>query len=111
MNGMSRSTSGRLLPKGRKNQMLIQAAAAVHTARQKEDAAYRRFSGKDFASDDLRAADQLEDKYMSAIHAILNGLLYLPETEPMRRKAQLAVQLFKDLTSSSRVTTRPFMQA
>ena len=56
MNGMSRSTSGRLLPKGRKNQMLIQAAAAVHTARQKEDAAYRRFSGKDFASDDLKGS-------------------------------------------------------
>ena len=48
---------------------------------------------------------------MSAIHNILNGLLYLPETELMRRKAQLAVQLFKDLTLSSRVTTRPFMQA
>ena len=91
--------------------MLIQAVNGVHTARQKEDAAYRWFSGKDFASDDLRAADQLEDKYMSAIHNILNGLLYLPETEPMRRKAQLAVQLFKDLTLSSLVTTRPFMQA
>ena len=109
--GVTQQICDRLRDFETENQMLIQAVNGVHTARQKEDAAYRRFSGKDFASDDLRAADQLEDKYMSAIHNILNGLLYLPETEPMRRKAQLAVQLFKDLTSSSRVTTRPFMQA
>ena len=83
------------------NQMLLQAAAAVHQARQKEDAAYRRFSGKDFASDDLKAADQLEDNYMSVIRAALNALLYLPESEPMRRKAQLAVQLFKDFQFST----------
>ena len=38
------------------NTMLQQAAAAVHTARQAEDAAYRRYSGKDFASDDLKRA-------------------------------------------------------
>ena len=43
---------------------------------------------------------------MSTIHNLLNALLYLPETEPMRRKAQVAVQLFKDLTSSSSVATR-----
>ena len=109
--GVTQQICDRLRDFETENQMLIQAVNGVHTARQKEDAAYRWFSGKDFASDDLRAADQLEDKYMSAIHNILNGLLYLPETEPMRRKAQLAVQLFKDLTSSSRVTTRPFMQA
>ena len=109
--GVTQQICDRLRDFETENQMLIQAVNGVHTARQKEDAAYRRFSGKDFASDDLRAADQLEDKYMSAIHNILNGLLYLPETEPMRRKAQLAVQLFKDLTLSSRVTTRPFMQA
>lgn len=36
--------------------MLIAAAAAVHQARLAEDAAYRRFSGKDFSSDDLKAA-------------------------------------------------------
>ena len=65
------------------NTMFLNAATAVHAARQAEDIAFKRFSGKDFASDDLRAADQLEDKYMSAIHNILNGLLYLPETEPM----------------------------
>ena len=72
---------------------------------------FKRFSGKDFASDDLKKEDRLEDQYMSVIRAILNGLTLLPETEPMRRKAQLAVQLFKDLTLSSLVTTRPFMQA
>ncbi|MBP1541311.1 MAG: hypothetical protein ILA25_03980 [Prevotella sp.] len=83
------------------NQMLIAAASGVHQARLAEDAAYRRFSGKDFASDDLKAADQMEDKYMSAVHAILNGLIYLPESEPIRRKAQLAVQLFKDFGFST----------
>ena len=46
------------------NQMLVAAASGVHQARLAEDVAYRRFSGKDFASDDLKAADQLEDKYM-----------------------------------------------
>ncbi len=78
------------------NTMLQQAAAAVHTARQAEDAAYRRYSGKDFASDDLKREDALEDKYMSTVRALLNALLCLPEDEPLRRKAQLAVQLFKD---------------
>ena len=93
------------------NQMFIAARQAVHQARQGEDTAFKRFSSKDFASDDLKKEDGLEDKYMSTAQGILNGLLYLPETEPMRRKAQVAVQLFKDLTSSSSVATRPFMQA
>ena len=34
--------------------MLIQAVNGVHQARQAEDAAFKRFSGKDFASDDLK---------------------------------------------------------
>lgn len=38
---------------------------------------------------------------MSVIHNVLNALLYLPESEPMRRKAQLAVQLFKDFGFST----------
>ena len=78
------------------NTMLQQAAAAVHTARQAEDAAYRRYSGKDFASDDLKREDALEDKYMSTIRALLNALLCLPDDEPLRRKAEMAVQLYKD---------------
>ena len=78
------------------NLMIIQAAEAVHAARQTEDAAYRRYSGKDFASDDLKREDQLEDKYMSTIRALLNALLCLPEDEPLRRKAEMAVQLYKD---------------
>ena len=53
--------------------MLIQAVDVVHTVRQTEDTAYKRFSGKDFASDNLMAADQLEDKYMYTIHNILNA--------------------------------------
>jgi len=92
------------------NRMLIDARQAVHTARHNEDVAYRRYSGKDFASDDLKgSASRMQSQ--STIHNLLNALLYLPETEPMRRKAQVAVQLFKDLTSSSSVATRPFMQA
>lgn len=43
------------------NTMLTTATAAVSAARQAEDVVYRRFSGKDFASDDLKAADRLED--------------------------------------------------
>ena len=78
------------------NQMFITARQAVHQARQGEDTAFKRFSGKDFASDDLKREDALEDKYMSTIHNVLNGLLYLPDTEPLRRKAEVAVQLFKD---------------
>ena len=70
--------------------------SGVHTARQGEDTAYRRYSGKDFASDDLKREDALEDKYMSTIRALLNALLCLPETEPLRRKAEMAVQLYKD---------------
>ena len=45
--------------------MLIQAVNGVHQARQAEDTAFKRFSGKDFASDDLKREDALEDKYMS----------------------------------------------
>ena len=78
------------------NMMLLQAVSGVHTARQGEDAAYRRYSGKDFASDDLKREDALEDKYMSTIRALLNALLCLPEDEPLRRKAEMAVQLYKD---------------
>ena len=99
--GVTQQIDDRLQAFETDNQMLVQAGADVHQARQAEDAAYRRYSGKDFASDDLRAADALEDKYMSTIHGLLNALLYLPETEPLRRKAQLAVQLFKDFNFST----------
>ena len=78
------------------NAMFIAARQTVHQARQAEDTAFKRFSGKDFASDDLKREDALEDKYMSTVHNVLNGLLYLPDTEPLRRKAEMAVQLFKD---------------
>ena len=83
------------------NQMFIAARNAVHQARQAEDTAYKRFSGKDFASEDLKREDALEDKYMSTALGILNGLLYLPESEPIRRKAQLARQVFKDFHFST----------
>ena len=99
--GVTQQILGRLQSAEIENQLYAQALAGVRSARQAEDAAYRRFSGKDFASDDLKAADQLEDKYMSVIHNVLNALLYLPESEPMRRKAQLAVQLFKDFGFST----------
>ena len=44
------------------NQMFIAARQAVHQARQGEDTAYKRFSDKDFASDDLKREDSIEDK-------------------------------------------------
>ena len=75
------------------NTMFLNAATAVHAARQAEDIAFKRFSGKDFASDDLKREDRLEDQY---IRAMLNALTLLPETEPLRRKAEVAVQVFKD---------------
>lgn len=83
------------------NQMFIAARNAVHQARQAEDTAYKRFSGKDFASEDLKREDALEDKYMSTAQGILNGLLYLPDTEPIRRKAQEEQQVLKDFHFST----------
>ena len=38
------------------NQLFIAARTAVHQARQAEDTAFKRFSGKDFASDDLKGS-------------------------------------------------------
>ena len=74
--GVSQQICDRLRDFETENQMLIQAVNGVHQARQAEDA--------------------LEDKYMSTALGILNGLLYLPETEPIYRKAQLARQVFRD---------------
>ena len=80
--GVSQQICDRLRDFETENQMLIQAVNGVHQARQAEDTAFKRVSGKDFASDDLKREDALEDKYMSTALGILNGLLYLPETEP-----------------------------
>ena len=98
--GVTQQISDRLTAFTTDNQMLITARQAVVAARQAEDIAYKRLSGKDYASEDLKKEDGLEDNYMSTIRGILNGLLYLPETEPMRRKAQLAMQVFKDFDFS-----------
>lgn len=94
--GVTQQIDDRLQAFESENTMLIQAAAGVHTARQVEDVAFKRFSGKDFASDDLKREDRLEDQYMSTIRAMLNALTLLPESEPLRRKAEVAVQVFKD---------------
>ena len=94
--GVSQQIYDRLLAFTTSNEMLINAIQEIGLRRQAEDAAYKRYSGKDFASDDLKKEDGLEDNYMSCIRALLNALLNLPETEPIRRKAELAVQLFKD---------------
>lgn len=99
--GVSQQICDRLRDFETENQMLIQAVNGVHQARQAEDAAFKRFSGKDFASDDLKREDALEDKYMSTALGILNGLLYLPETEPIYRKAQQARQVFRDFNFST----------
>lgn len=94
--GTTQQISDRLTGFATDNAMLTAAVQGVTSTRQAEDIAFKRFSGKDFASDDLKKEDGLEDKYMSATMGILNGLLILPETEPIYRKAQLARQVFKD---------------
>ncbi|MBQ8989134.1 MAG: hypothetical protein IJ067_05545 [Prevotella sp.] len=94
--GVSQQISDRLAGFETDNQMLQQAVQAVGQARQSEDTAFKRYSGKDFAADDLKREDSIEDNYMSATLGILNGLLHLPESEPIYRKAQLARQVFKD---------------
>ena len=99
--GVTQQISDRLADFETDNQMLTAARTLVHQARQAEDTAYRRFSGKDFASDDLKKEDALEDKYMSTAQGILNGLLYLPESEPLRRKAELARQVMRDFHFST----------
>ncbi len=98
--GVTQQINDRLVAFTTDNQLLIAARQTVVAARQAEDIAYKRLSGKDFASEDLKKEDGLEDNYMSTIRGILNGLLYLPETEPMYRKAQLAAQVFKDFDFS-----------
>lgn len=94
--GVTRQIYDRLKEAEVENPMYDELVKAVGEARQKEDDAYRRYSARDFVTDDLRAADELEDKYMSGIHNILRGILYLPESEPIHRKALMADQLFKD---------------
>lgn len=94
--GVTQQIDDRLAAFETDNTMFLNAATAVHAARQAEDIAFKRFSGKDFASDDLKREDRLEDQYMSTIRAMLNALTMLPETEPLRRKAEVAVQVFKD---------------
>ena len=54
---MSQQICDRLRDFETENQMLIQAVSGVHQARQAEDTAFKRFSGKDFASDDLKRED------------------------------------------------------
>ena len=99
--GVTQQISDRLNDYTTDNAMLLAAIQSVGQARIAEDTAYKRFSGKDFASDDLKREDTLGDNYMSTTRGILNGLLYLPMTEPMRRKAELALQLFKDFQFST----------
>ena len=94
--GVTQQICDRLTAFSTDNAQLTTAIQGVTVARHSEDLAYHRYSGKDFASDDLKKEDALEDKYMSTIRALLNALLCLPEDEPLRRKAELAVQLYKD---------------
>ena len=75
--GVTQQICDRLRDFETENQLLIQSVNEVHQARQAEDTAFKRFSGKDFASDDLKREDALEDKYMSTALGILNDLLVL----------------------------------
>ena len=80
--------------------MVLEAASVVHQRRQAEDTAYN--SGKDFASDDMKKEDRLEDQYMSVIHNILLALMMLPDEEPLKRKAEVAERLYKDFGFSTK---------
>jgi hypothetical protein len=99
--GVTQQIDDRFAAYETENQMFLAAAAEVHAARQAEDIAYKRFSGKDFASEDLKKEDRLEDQYMSTIRAMLNAQALLPDTEPLKRKAEVAVQVFKDFNFST----------
>ena len=94
--GVTAQISERLSAFNTDNQLLKDAVTLVNKSRQAEDVAYKHYSNKDFTSDDLKHEDELEDKYMSTIQNVLNGLKHLPETEPMYRKAEMARQVFKD---------------
>ena len=99
--GVSQQICDRLTGYTTDNAMLTTAVQGVTAARQAEDIAFKRYSGKDFASDDLKREDALEDKYMSTALGILNGLLYLPDDEPLKHKAQMARQIFRDFNFST----------
>jgi hypothetical protein len=99
--GVTQQIDDRLTGYSTDNAQLVAAVQAVTTTRHAEDTAFKRYSSKDFVSDDLKKEDGLEDNYMSAVNGILNSLLYLPETEPIRRKAQLAKQVLKDFNFST----------
>ncbi len=82
------------------NQKLIDAIQRVGTARTNEYNVYKRFRGKDYTSEDLKREDQLLKNYIVTVKAEIKGLLHLPPTEPMRRKGELALQIFKDFRFS-----------
>ena len=65
------------------NQVLIQARAALHAARQEEDRIYHSYSAKDFTATDLKAEKNTLCKYMSTVSQSMRALLHLPdEQEP-----------------------------
>lgn len=86
------------------NTRYAELLAALRTARQAEDTAYKRLMGRDFTSDDLAAADRLQDAYMYTVRDLLMAYLRLPETveadAPTRRKAQELLQAYKDFNFS-----------
>ena len=64
-------------------QLLIQARAALHAARQEEDRIYHSYSIKDLTSNDLKAEKDTLCKYMTTISQSMRALLHLPdEQEP-----------------------------
>ena len=57
--GVSQQICDRLTAFATDNAMLTAAVGELVARRQAEDAAFKRFSGKDFASDDLKREDAL----------------------------------------------------
>lgn len=82
------------------NERLVQLTAELRSARQTEDTAFKRLSDRDFTSDDLKAADELQDAYMSTIHLLLLAQTHLPRVDADEqatvRRAQELAQTFRD---------------
>ena len=92
------------------NQVFLQKAQAVHQARVQEDDVWQK-SQVDPVVKQLEAADKQQDSYMTAFRYINDGYAALPDGEALKPDALGVQRTFKDLTSSSSVATRPFMQA
>lgn len=97
--GIVRQIQTKLQASGITNEMFTQRVNDFVARVAEEDTAYRQ-SQKDFNSDTLKAEDDLCDKYVKAVRAILNGHAELPVSEPNYGVAVQLLQVFKDYNFS-----------